>query len=54
MFDKLHVMYIISFIHLLEIHLFTYSLKLFIYLSDQTFIHLTLNIIYFVLFFNKN
>ena len=45
MFDKLHVMYIISFIHLLEIHLFTYSLNLFIYLliylSDQTFIHLT-------------
>ena len=53
MFDKLHVMYIISFIHsyihLLEIHLFAYSLNLFIYLSiylfiylsDRTFIHLT-------------
>ena len=49
MFDKLHVMYIISlihsFIHLLEIHLFTYSLNLFIYLfiylSDRTFIYLT-------------
>ena len=44
-FDKLHAKYIISFIHLLEIHLFTYSLNfliyLFIYLSDQTFIHLT-------------
>ena len=56
MFDNLHVMYIISFIHssihLLEIHLFAYSLNLFIYLFmyliKHSFICL-LNIIYFVL-----
>ena len=49
MFDKLHICnvhnfihsFIHSFIHLPEILLFTYSLNLFIYLSDQTFIHLT-------------
>ena len=42
MFDKINVMYIISFIHLfiylLVFHLFIYSLNLVeVYLSEQTF-----------------
>ena len=54
MFDKLHVMHIISFIHSFARDSFVYLfidifIYLFIYLSDRTFIHLTLKIISFVL-----
>ena len=53
MFDKLHAMYIISFIHSF-IHSFArdsfvYLFIEFIYLSDQTFIHLTFEYNIFVL-----
>ena len=41
MFDKLHVMYIIAFIHSFARESFVYVFIEFIYLSDQTFIYLT-------------
>ena len=41
MFDKVQVMYMISFIHSFVRDSFVYLFIEFIYLSDQTFIHLT-------------
>ena len=53
MFDKLHAMCIISFIHSFArdsfAYLFIEYIYLFIYLSDQTFIHLTFEYNIFVL-----
>ena len=55
MFDKLHVMYIISFIHSFArdsfVYLFIEFIQLFIYLSDQTFIHLTFEYYIFCVIF---